>query len=107
MTKKDLDMRKIALLATAGLALACVDTASAQTIVRGSSPSAQPRQGLPTVLRGTSARAEPVVAEQKPARVMVTGGRVLWLIDPNGGVEGCILRGSGYVDRDVVVCSSR
>jgi hypothetical protein len=102
MTKKDLDMRKFTLLVIATLALACAD-ATAQTVVRGSTPSAQ-RQGAPVVLRGTPPRPEPAPVEPGTA-VYAVGGSNLWLIDSEGGIAGCTLRGSGVVGRNIIHCT--
>jgi hypothetical protein len=105
MLKKDLDMRKFAVLAFMALVLACTDAAAQTvTVVRGSTPSAQ-RERAPVVLRGTLARPDPAPVEPVPT-VYAVAGSTLWLIDSNGGVAGCTLRGSGIVGRNIIHCTN-
>ena len=97
-------MRKIAFVAAAAILAALATDTTAQTVVRGSAPSVQ-EPGLPTVLRGAGAKAEPARAAPQ-APLYAVGGNTLWLIDDSGGLAACALRASGYAGRNTIACAN-
>jgi len=98
-------------LAGALIAAACPwNAAAAQSagvvVVRGSAVTAgtSQRAGLPAVLRGAGA-PEAAARPASLAQIYSATGEVLWLIDTQGRVAGCTLRGSGYAGRNVIDCT--
>ncbi len=101
-------MRWTALAAAAALSMSLAMPAGAAgvTVLRGGAP--QTANGHITILRGTPALAEVRAPEAAPPAVTaVAGGTLLWLIDADGQVKACGVRGSGRVGGpDIVHCSA-
>jgi hypothetical protein len=95
-----------ALIAAAGPWNGAAAQSAGVAVVRGSAATVEPgqRAGLPAVLRGAGA---PAAASRPAASVGLYGaaGEVLWLIDAQGGVAACTLRGSGYAGRNAIDCA--
>ncbi len=99
-------------LCAAVAALLCASAspsmAAGVTVLRGGA-AAQSAAGNSTILRGSGfAHAMTAAAETRPAATMaIAGGTVLWLIDADGQIKACGVRGSGRVGApDVVHCSA-
>lgn len=97
-----------------GLALGSAAAAEGVTVIRGTEVSVvgvRAEPGKPVIIRGiapgTSWTPETVRPAPPPAPV-VRAGEGLWLVEPDGTVLACSLRGSGRVDRvsrEVIVCT--
>jgi hypothetical protein len=98
-------------LCAAAAALLCATAAPSMaagvTVLRGAS-AAQAAGGNVTILRGSGVvQTAAVPAESRPAATAVAGGSLLWLIDADGQVSACGVRGSGRVGApDIVHCSA-
>ncbi len=75
-------------------------------VVRGAAPSTAAAKG--SVLRGTGyVRPAPAAESARPQATVIAGGSLLWLIDADGQVTACGVRGAGRVGApDRVHCSA-
>ena len=101
-------------VAASGLAVTEAEAQSKNTvtILRGTAAEtvsvSQQRQGLPEIVRGRSAEAEPEEVERSSSQTgewSFTSGRRLWLINrADGQVISCSVQSAGIVGRDKFRC---
>lgn len=94
-------------------AIAANDVANGVIVIRGTETVA-PSPGGPVVIRGMpsvapQARAIDKRLDDRQPTTIARGGEVLWLVNPDGTITACTVRGSSVVvevQGNVIVCAS-